>query len=270
MDDIEEKRVYGDRAGKTELLVAAALGVLSVEASADHVGRFGVVHRCDPVDVATGAGLVAIATDDDVLLRGPTSNSFRETAFGPAAAVAVDDTVIAADPDGRVARLDGIGEDLDDGRTSSHDWSELGTIDAEVRAIDPPLLASEDGVRRLPGLDYVGLDDDYDVAAVGPLAATGNCLYSLGNGWIDELEGAFRVATAADDAAHAATDATLYERQSGEWVTDDLPVDSPVVDVAYSEVTYAVTEDGVLLTEGDDGWRAHPLGVEGVVGCAVR
>lgn len=270
MDEIEEKRVFGDRAGKTELLVAAGIGVLSVDVSEDLVGRFGVAHRCEPVDVAAGTGLVAVATPTDVLVRRPTDGSFEATAFGPAVAVGIDDGVIAAGPDGRLARLDGPDPaDAEQEAPGSGGWTDVGTLDAEVRAIDPPLLATAEGVHRLPGLDYVGLADVYDVAAGGPLAATGDGLYSLGNGWMDELDGVFRVAAAAGDRAHAATDAAFYERRSGEWTEIDLPADSSIVDVAYGEVVYAVTDDGDLLARGEGGWRAHPLGVDGVVGCAA-
>ena len=266
-DDVETKRVYGDRAGKSELLVAASLGVLAVDVSADRIGRFGVAHRCDPTDVAAAAGRVALATDQEVLLREPADDGFEATGFGPAVAVGFDgESPVAADPDGRVARLD-----LDDvGRADGEQaWTDLGRLDAAVRAIDGRLLAAADGVHRLPGLDYAGLDDARDVAAAGPLAATGGGLYSLGNGWMDEIAGDFRVATAGGETAHGATADALYERSPGGWDALDLPTEGPVVDVAYGDVTYAVTADGGLLAEGEDGWRSQALGVDGVVGCVL-
>lgn len=283
MGDIEEKRVYGDRAGKAELLVAAAIGVLEVEVSGARVGRFGIAHRCDPVDVAAGGGRVALATDEDVLVREPGNDGFEATGFGPAVAVGFDGGVpVAAAPDGRVARLaiddeGAAGDRSDDGHEAPRGWADLGLLDAEVRAVDGRLLAAADGVYRLPGLEYAGLDDARDVAAAGPLAATGDGLYSLGNGWMDVLEGTFEVAVASRDRAraaraHAATPEAFYERRSGEdgWRTVELPVEEPVVGVAYGEVPYVVTEDGSAVAEDEDGWRAHSLGVEGVVGCAVR
>ena len=269
MDDVEEKRVFDDRAGRTDLVVAADVGVLAVEVAEDRVGRFGVVHRCDPTDVAAGGGRVAVATEDDVLLRGPGTDAFQATGFGPAVAVGFDgDAPVAAGPDGRVARLEGAGDEADAG--GDHDaWIDLGRLDAEVRAIDGRLLAAADGVYRLPDLSYAGLDDAWDVAAAGPLAATGGGLYSLGNGWMDEFPGAFRVAASDGDRAHAATADGFFERASGGWQEVDLPAEGPVVDVAYGEAVYSVTADGVLLAHAGDGWRSHSLGVEGVVGCAV-
>ena len=267
MDDVEEKRVFDDRAGKTDLLVAADVGVLAVETAGDRVGRFGVVHRCDPVDVASGDGRLAVATDDDVLLGENGSDAFEPTEFGPAVAVGFDgDAPVAAAPDGRVARFEGGGDANDRDR----EWTDLGQLDAEVRSSDGRLLAATDGVYRLPGLSYAGLDDARDVAGAGPLVATGHGLYSLGNGWVDELSGAFRVAASDGDRAHAATADAFFERVSGEWREVDLPADGPVVDLAYGEATYVITTDGILLADAGDGWRSHPLGVEGVVGCAVR
>lgn len=260
-DDIEEKRVFGDRAGGNELLVACALGLLSVDVSADRVGRFGVTHRCHPADVAAGGGRVAVATDEDVLFRARDGDEFEPTGFGPAAVVGFDDDApVAASPDGRLARLDPDETD--------HGWTDLGRLDGEVRAIDGRLVATGDGVYRLPGLDYAGLDDVRDVAAAGPLAATGDGLYALGNGWMGELEGAFRVA-AAGDRAHAATAEAFYERGSSSWREVALPTAAPPVDVAYGEVPYGITANGAVLAAGEAGWRAHPLGVDDAVACAV-
>lgn len=281
MDDIEAKRVYGDRAGEGELLVAAGIGLVAVHVSADRVGRFGVVHRCDPADVAASGDRVVVATDEDVLLRGAGADAFQQTGFGPAAAVGFDDDgLVAAGPDGRVARLSGGrggglgsgsgGSDRADG-PDAEAWTDLGRVEADVRAIDGRLLAAADGVYRLPGLAYAGLDDVRDVAAAGPLAATGDGLYSLGNGWMDELSGAFRVVAAGGRGgeSHAATAEAFYERGEDGWGTVALPAGGPVVDVAYGDATYAVTADGVVLAAGTDGYRSQSLGVDGVVGCAV-
>jgi len=257
MDDVAEKRVFEDRAGRTDLVVAGSVGVLDVAVAADRLGRFGIAHRCAPVDVAASAGSVAVATEEDVLLRNASAEVFESTGFGPAVAVAYDDAPVAAGPDGRIAAWRDGG------------WAEIGRIDTVVRAIDPPLLAATDGVYRLPNLDYVGLDDAYDVAPAGPLAATDEGLYSLGNGWMDELDGSFRVVATEAGRAHAATPDDLYEREAGTWSVASAPTDDPVVDVAYGDCPYAVTADGSLLAHGAEGWRAHQLGVDGVVGCAV-
>lgn len=262
MDDVTEKRVFDDRAGGEELIVAAGDGVLSVAVSADRVGRFAVVHRCAPADAASDAGRVAVAAEADVLHRDPGGEAFATTGFGSAVAVGfADGRLVAAGPDGRVARRDPT-----DGGDA---WADLGRIDGEVRAIDGRLLAASDGVHRLPGLDYAGLEDVHDVAAEGPLAATGSGLYSLGNGWMAERDGDFRAAASDGPRAHAATAETLFERRGARWEDVELPADGQVVAVAYGTVPYAVTADGVLLAGGEEGWRGHLLGVEGVVACVV-
>lgn len=259
MDDVEGKRVFDDRADREELVVAAGLGVLSVSVSA---GRFDVVHRCTPADVASAGGRVAVATDADVLLREPSSEGFGATDFGPAVAVGfVDGRPTAASPDGRVARRDGAEGDSE--------WVDLGRVDGTVRAMDGRLVAASDGVYRLPGMDFAGLDDVRDVAAAGPLAATGDGLYSLGNGWMVERDGDFHVAGSDGTGAHAATAHALLERRADGWAEVDLPADGPVAAVAYGSTVYAVAADGVVLAGRDGGWEATPLGVDGVVGCAV-
>lgn len=258
MDDIAEKRVFADRAGGEELLVAAGAGVVSASVSRGRVGRFGVVHRCSPTAIAAAGGLVAVATDEDVLLRGPDADRFEGAGFGPAVAVGVaDGTPVAAAPDGRVAQLREGG------------WADLGRVAGAVRAIDGPLLAAADGVYRLPGLATVGLDDVRDVAAAGPLAATAGGLYVLGNGWLLEREGDVRVVAADGDRAHAATADALLARGADGWDEVEHPADGPVVAVAHGTVPYAVTADGTVLAPAEGGWRAAPLGADGVVGCAV-
>jgi hypothetical protein len=264
---IDEKRVYGDKAGKSEVFVASSVGVVVAEVSGDLVGGFGIRHRCEARDVAAADGRVAVATGEDVLLAdasgGGGDAEFAETGFGPAVAVGLlDDELLAADESGRVARYDGA-------------WTDLGTVDGP-RAIDGPLVAAADGVYRVEadGLSHAGLDDVRDVAGAGiPLAATGDGLYALGNGWMDALDGAFDVvASDGGERAHAVTDdGDVYARSETEWGPSDLSTDERVADVDYGlGVTVAVTEAGTLLVEAGEGWRSQPLGLGGVGGLAVR
>lgn len=254
-DSITEKRVYGERSGRVTLLVAAAVGVVAVHVAADRVGGYRVEHRCTPHDIAGSAAGTAVATDEDLLF----GEGFEPTGFGPAVATSVlDGTPVAAGPDGSLARLDGS-------------WEPVGVAEAGVNAIDADLLAGDDGVYRIDdGLQYVGLSAVRDVAAAGPLAATADGLYALGNGWMDVLDGDFHVVASDGERAHAATAAALYERRETGWRAVSIPVDEPIVDVAYVECPYAVTADGTLLAAaGDDDWRSYPLGVSGVVAMAV-
>lgn len=268
MSDLAEDRVYDDRTGKEDVYVAAGRGVAVVEVS-ERVGRFRLDRRCAARDLAVADGLLAVATDEDVLLTdlaGETGD-YVETGFGPATAVGFDDGALLAATDDEYE----IGRLLDP-REEPTDWLTVADVDAPVRAIDGPLLAAGDGVYRLTTDEIVdvGLDDARDVASGGtPLAATGDGLYRLGNGWLDELDGAFvAVETAADEQsgdapqAYAATADAVYAND-GEWTRREVP-EGPVADVARGRATYAVTDDGTVMVDYGDRWETRSLGLEGV------
>ena len=282
-DDIalSEKRIYGARREATRAYVASAIGVTYVASSDDQIGRFGLEHRCEARDVAGDDGQLLVATDEDVLVG--TEDGFEPAGFGPAVAVGVGADPLAADPDGRVARL------------VEGTWESLGEVDG-VRAIDGDLVAAADGVyhvnyegeRRDPGedlspdLSHVGLDDARDVAGAGPFVATGNGVYHREDGWNRQVEGDATVVSSVGRSgrhvgrrAHAVVDGTLCERDGeGEWRDADAP-DGQVVDVAYGDATFAVTGDGTVLLDpvsakdGSPAWRSRSLGLADVVGVAV-
>ncbi|SFL26920.1 hypothetical protein SAMN04487950_3145 [Halogranum rubrum] len=307
-DSIEEKRVYSDKSGKVEVFLATELGVVVVDVAGDRVGEFGLDHRCTARAVASAGDHVAVATDEDVdLAVGDTE--FESTGFGPAVAIGFwDGQLVAANDEGWVARYDpdavdgaDVDTDLADLDAADEDvaetlaWETIGRLDT-VRALDGPLVAAADGVYQLgeDGLTHVGLDDARDVAGRGvPLAATGEALYRLGNGWMDVVDGNFRaVASDGGARAHAVASTTLYEyggvsageasdasggssaesdESDSDWRAVTLPTTDPVVDVAYSpEAVFAVTESGTLLVDAGDGWQTQELGVRGVAGLAVR
>jgi hypothetical protein len=265
---IDEKRVYGAKTGTTAVFVATGAGLARVEISDDLVGEFGLVHRSGVRDVAGTDGRLALAGEDDVRLG--IGDTFRPTGFGDATAVGWHDGALHAAGDDRVLRFDPDGDptvgDTDDPAPGS--WTTTADV-GEVRAIVDDMVAGAEGLFRLDG-DRLGLADVRDVAPAGPLAATGDGLYYLGNGWMDALAGDFRaVAAAPDGRAHAATPDALYARSPASegydeaaWVEADLPVAGHVVDVAYGpEATYAVTAEGTVLANAGDGWRDRSLGL---------
>ncbi|WP_276258664.1 HVO_0234 family beta-propeller protein [Haloglomus litoreum] len=265
---IDEKRVYGAKTGTTAAFVATGAGLARVEISGDLVGEFGLAHRGGVHDVAGHDGRLAVAADDDVRLG--IGDIFRPTGFGTATAVGWHDGTLHAAGDGRVARFDPDGDpavgDLDDPAPGT--WTTAFEV-GDVRAIVDDTVAAADGLFRLDG-GHIGLADARDVAPSVPLAATGDGLYYLGNGWMDALPGDFRAVVAAPDGrAHAATPDALYARAPGSdgygpeaWVEVDLPVTGHVVDVAYGpEATYAVTAEGTVLVNAGDGWRDRSLGL---------
>ncbi|ELY79605.1 HVO_0234 family beta-propeller protein [Natrinema gari] len=277
MDSIDEKRVYGDREGAITAYVTSGIGVVRVRVAGDTVGEFGLCERCHARDVTATRDAVAIATDDDVRVHaleggnGTDDETFVETGFGPAVAVGYDDReLIAADPDGRVARR----------AAGTDEWTTLEDgSGATVRAIDGDLVGTDDGVYRVhgSGLDHAGLTDVRDVSAAGvPLAATADGLYKLGNGWMELLGGAFET-VAADprsepgrlERAHAVADDTCYEYPiDGEWAQSDRSSDA-IVGFGYGDTVYAVTADGTFLSASEGEWRTRLLGVTDITGLAV-
>lgn len=306
---IDEKRVYGAKAERTDVFVAAEPGLIRVTVSGDKIGEFGIVHRDESRDVAvrptdgdrptdtdrptdadrssdadrstdSTPDRLAIATPDDVLVAEAVDDpDFVETGFGSAVAVGADDgDLLAASADGTVSRLQSFESDAE--------WETLGTVAESdsaghgIRAISGPLLASDAGVFRVVDgeLSAVGLANVRDVAGRGvPLAATSDGLYWLGNGWMDALPGAF-VAVASDGsgAAHAANESgALYTHEGSEWDADSwsettLPVEEAVAALAYGPgLAVAVTDAGTVCVNAGDGWRHRAIGVRGVGGVAV-
>jgi hypothetical protein len=267
MPTAREKRVYVAQSDTVEAYVAAELGVAVARVSGDKVGEFSLVERCSARDVAATARGVAAATDEDVLVGD--ADGFAETGFGPAVAVtSYDGGALAAGEDGRVAHHDG-------------DWTTVGTVDADVRALDADLVAAADGVHRLTddGLAPAGLDDARDVAAAGvPHAATPSGLYHLGNGWMDAVSEDFSV-VASDPVtasagelgrAHAATADALYAHGDGDWHPVDLPVEESVAGVAYAaEAPVVLTTAGTLAVDAGDGFRHRSLGLRDARALAV-
>ncbi|MFC7167113.1 HVO_0234 family beta-propeller protein [Halospeciosus flavus] len=268
---LDEKRVFDESADVETVLVATELGVASISVSGEQIGRFGLEVRCVARDVAAVPGEAAVATEDGVLRTHGAE--FAETGFAPAVAVGYhDEVLVAADETGRVARYEGAADE----------WSTVGTLDADVRAIDGDLLATSEGVYRVVDgdLSHAGLADVRDVAAAGtPHAASDGGLYALGNGWMCDVEGdatlvevdRHTASASGVDRAHAVVDGGFLAHDDGAWLSIDLPVDETVAGVAYgTERPFVVTEDGTVLLEGDAGeWHYRSLGLAGVAGVAV-
>ena len=267
MSSIDEKRVHGPNADPVALFVASETGLARVTAVGARIGEIELVDRDAVHDLALHDGRIAATTEEDVFLG--IGADAEPTGFGAATAIGSDGTLLAAAPDGTVARRR-------DGK-----WTDVGIIEGP-RAIDGDLVAAANGVYRCSDTDcqHVGLDAAADIAAAGtPHAATADGLYQLGNGWLQAVEGSFAMVSAdrstADPGAlgraHAATDGALYGHADGEWTTVD-DVQKRVVDVAYTGTggeiesggVYGVTANGTLLSETDDGWRDHPLGLRSV------
>jgi hypothetical protein len=291
---IDEKRVYDASEGPTPVYVVGDLGVTRVDTSDDLVGEFKLARRCSARDAAGRDGRLAVATDEDVLVgvfgdADTEEVEFEALGVGPAAAVGLGDARDGESGELLVAREDGtiLRGNATVGEESESDWTELGELDG-VRAIDGGFVATDSGVYQAAdgGLKHVGLDGVRDVSTDGvPLAATDEGLYRLGNGWMDERDGAFRAVSAAPADlsagaantpsagegagllgwAHAASDEGLFAHDEGEWRELELPVEGDVVALDHGERgAYAVTADGTFLLSVGDGWNHQLLGIRGI------
>ena len=284
MQTLTEKRVFGSKHGTTELFVANETGLLGVTVSADQLGEFGLAIRGATTAVAAGDGGILVGTDQTVQYSAPDdgastaqSRSFEavgdelddrivDLTWGPDGPVAVTATQVWTPTEWPTAVDSVVDADLE--------WEPVGELD-EIRAVSGSLVAASDGVYQLgtERVDHVGLTAVRDIAAHGtPLAATDEGLFSLGNGWQQVAAGAFRrVGSDGHGHAHAIGDTLIHRNASSdEWTEDELPVESPAVDVGYGGgVVAAVTENGTLCLAAGDGWRQQLLGVRGIAGLAV-
>lgn len=284
MSTLSEKRVYAEQGEPTPVYVAAEQGLVRAKLSGDAVGEFSLARRCTARDVALGDdGLLALATTEATLVGGD-AELLQETGFGAAVAVSfVSGTgaggadsgaagaLIAANRAGRVARLPL--DPLATGAPTSEDWTPLGTVEA-ARAIDGSLVAAEDGVYRiLDGeIEHAGLADARDVAARGaPLAATGEGLYELGNGWMLARDAAHDTVATDGERAHAVdADGALFTREGREWMETGFQAESKPADVAYTpDGVVVATESGSLVVDVGDGWRSRAVGVTDVQAVAA-
>lgn len=257
MQTLTEKRVFGDRSGSTAVFLATELGLVAVEVSGEQIGEFSLRYRDTVADVAVADDVVAIATDSGVHTAtiNDDDRSFTRIAHADAVAIAADlDGFLVAGPDGSVCRV-GFDGGID---TIGHTEG--------VRAIDPPLVAAADGVYRIEdaSLTGVGLSDVRDVVGRGvPFAATASGLYTLGNGWMKDVDGSFElVAGDGHESGHAVGADGLFAYSGHAWEPIDSPVAEPIVALAHGAgLLVAVTSAGRLCVDAGDGWRHQLLGV---------
>lgn len=288
MSDLAEDRVYDERAGRQLVFAGTGMGVAVVETSGDTIGRFRLVEDCEARDLAGAGGWVAVATPEDVLACGVADGGADEwvrTGFGPAVAVGFDQgDLLAAAPDGALGRVIDVAAD-------PGDWLMVADVDGEVRALDGPLVGASDGVYRFTpdGIFDVGLADVRDVSAAPPLAATGDGLFRLGNGWLRELDGAVDIVAGTDHPAgdteagtderglarsHAAAGEVLYEyrenRRSDAGATGDQETGEDIP-VGAGEAPPADAIDGAEIEDpavAARAWREQPVPAAPVVAVA--
>jgi hypothetical protein len=259
MTQIDEDRVYAGGRREATLLVATESGLVSASVTGDRVGRFGIAWHGSVLDVCADGDRVVIATPDGVK-AGSEPTTLDSTEIDSATTVGLtDDGWVVGDSGGRVHLVEG-----DQTRLLGH----VGPINA----IAPPLIATDDGLYRLPTLDDGGLSAVRDVTTDPiPLAATPDGLFKLGNGWIAAVNGdGSLVSGASTGAAVAIVDGILYTLSDGDWRPLDPPTTASIADVGVGPALYAVTVGGKVLVEAGAGWRHRNLGISPVRRLAVR
>ncbi|NUE01458.1 hypothetical protein HUB97_02990 [Halorubraceae archaeon YAN] len=266
MQTLIEKRVFGEQFGTTEVCIATELGLVVVSVSADQVGEFSLSYKGAVSSVAVTAERVAISTPDGVYTASTDGEEYGEFANQfPSESVAVgfgSTGLFTADSDGAVFRINSDGSVTNLGDT------------AGVRSIDPPLIAAADSVYRISGDELIeaGLSDVNDVSGIGtPFAATTDGLYTLGNGWMETLDGPFSlVASDGHERAHAVGEDGLFVGVNDVWDAEPFPVDEPISAIAHgSGIVAAVTAIGRLCINAGDGWRHQLLGLKRPTSIAV-
>ena len=272
----DERQLFGDRREERTLFVASELGVTQIAVAAARVGQFSLIERCPATDVAAAADRLLVGTDESVLID--TGDGLDSLAFGPAAAVGIDDDwLYAASPDGTVARYDRRLLAQDDVPAESTEWETIAEVTGP-RRFDGELLAADDGLFRIgSSLESLGLADVRDISRSGPFAATVSGLYSRQDGeWVSEHDGTATAVVSDGDRAHAVIDGALFERDGGGWQELDLPTGSQPrllayaggLSVIFADGSISVAADPETSTDGRGGWRSQALGLRAPTGVA--
>ncbi|MFW6437020.1 MAG: HVO_0234 family beta-propeller protein [Halococcoides sp.] len=274
MGDVSDDRVFDDQGPRATAYLGTVDGVVTLDFSTDRIGQIGLAVEGVVRDLAVVDGRVAVATAEDVLLIG---DSVERTGFGEAIAVGGTDRVLAAGPEGRIARL------------SEGVWTTVGDL-RDVRSMAGPYVGTGSGVYRADdAISYEGLVGVNALAGEDPgWAGTHEGLYRIADGGF-EHDGVIRAVAADGSAVHAATAEALFERDPegadgpSAWTDLDPPTEAPIAALAHGpagpdgqRTLIGVTVDGVAVlrpavsADGGTEWRRRTLGFEGIAGLVVR
>ncbi|MFA9516533.1 hypothetical protein ACERIT_04845 [Halopenitus sp. H-Gu1] len=177
---IEEKRVYAGSAGRTDVYVASADGLVRVAVSGDKVGHFSMVADVSARDVSVlprsnAPDLLGVATGEDLLVATIEGDdpTFESAGIGASTAVGLTrrardgaapreesgtrmgrdgGAFLAAADDGEIVL---VGADSGDGEAGAPSLdvtlASVGTV-TDPRAVDAGMIAAGDGVYRTAGL----------------------------------------------------------------------------------------------------------------------
>ena len=261
MQSLDEKRVFApDRPART-LYVGTDRGLIALSVAGVHLGRYsmairGTVHAL----CATPAGVIAAVDDRVEAIGGAELPSTMPATTGEVAVLGADAAAVWTATDDLVTRYP-CSDGGDPGRYRTG---------GAVTAIAPPFIGTTDGLLRYTpdGLQSVGLEQVTALTSA-PLVGTTEGLYTLGNGWMRQLEG--HVLAAASHPSHSAvaTDTGIYTGASG-WAALDAPPAPSVALAVSADVVYAISADGIVMAHlPGEPWTQTHLGVGGITGVVI-
>ena len=261
MQSLDEKRVFApDRPART-LYVGTDRGLIALSVAGVHLGRYsmairGTVHAL----CATPAGVIAAVDDRVEAIGGAELPSTMPATIGEVAVLGADAAAVWTATDDLVTRYPcSDGGDPERHRTGG-----------AVTAIAPPFIGTTDGLLRYTsdGLQSVGLEQVTALTSA-PLVGTTEGLYTLGNGWMRQLQGHVLAAASHPSHSAAATDTGIYLGASG-WAALDAPPAPSVALAVSADVVYAISADGIVMANlPGEPWTQTHLGVSGITGVVI-
>jgi hypothetical protein len=261
MQSLDEKRVFApDRPART-LYVGTDRGLIALSVAGVHLGRYsmairGTVHAL----CATPAGVIAAVDDRVEAIGGAELPSTMPATTGEVAVLGADAAAVWTATDDLVTRYP-CSDGGDPGRYRTG---------GAVTAIAPPFIGTTDGLLRYTpdGLQSVGLEQVTALTSA-PLVGTTEGLYTLGNGWMRQLEGHVLAAASHPSHSAAATDTGIYTGASG-WAALDAPPAPSVALAVSADVVYAISADGIVMAHlPGEPWTQTHLGVGGITGVVI-
>jgi hypothetical protein len=261
MQSLEEKRVFApDRPART-LYVGTNRGLIALSVAGVHLGRFSMAIRGSVHALCAAPAGVIVAVGERVeAIAGAELPSTMPATPGPIDVLGADAAAVWTATDDLAIRYPSSGRGEPDRYRT----------DARVTAIAPPFIGTTAGLLRYTptGLQSVGLEHVTALTSA-PLVGTTAGLYSLGNGWMRQLDGHILAAASHPSHGAAATDTGIYAGGSG-WAALDAPP-APSVELAVSaDVVYAISADGVAMAHlPGEPWTQTHLGVGGITGVVI-
>ena len=261
MQSLEEKRVFApDRPART-LYVGTDRGVLALSVAGVHLGRFSMAISGTVQALCAAPGGVVAAVDDRVeVIRDAELPSAMPATTDGVGVLGADATAVWTATDDLAIRYP---------RTAGGAPERYRT-DAPVTAIAPPFIGTTAGLLRYTadGLQSVGLEHVTALTSA-PLVGTTAGLYTLGNGWLRQLDGPVRAAASHPSHSVVATDTGLFTDDSG-WAPVEAPPASPVALAVCADAVYAISADGVAMAHlPGEPWTQTHLGVGGITGMVI-